>query len=127
MAGRQLGRLARVVVVRLVMVGLLLERLELVGLVMVGLLLERLELVGLVVERVQLVGLVVVRLVVERVQLVRLRLGRLMSQSNRVRLLSGVALVVGVTAAATTGWGSASWWAPIPVRISGFLRRAAGA
>src|SRR3954468_16337244 len=118
MAGRQLGRLARVVVVRLVMVGLLLERLELVGLVMVGLLLERLELVGLVVERVQLVRLVVVGLVVERVQLVRLRLGRPMSQSNRVRLLSGVALVVGVTAAATTGWGSVSWWAPIALAIA---------
>src|SRR3954463_5562011 len=119
MAGRQLGRLARVVVVRLVMVGLLLERLELVGLVVVGLLLERLELVGLVVERVQLVRLVVVGLVVERVQLVRLRLGRPMSQSNRVRLLSGVALVVGVTAGATPGWGSGSGWAPVARGVGG--------
>ena len=64
--------------------------------------------VRIVVERLQLV-----RLLVERVELVGVRMGQPMTQPTRVRLLSAVALVVGVGAALTTGWGAVAWWAPL--------------
>jgi hypothetical protein len=36
-----------------------------------------------------------------------------MSQPNRVRLLAGVAFVIGLATAVATGWGPVSWWAPL--------------
>ena len=99
------------------MVCLIVERLELERLVLVRLVVVRVLMVGVVVERVQLecfvvVGLELVRFLVERVKLVDVRMGQPMTQPTRVRLLSAVALVIGVAAAVATGWGSVSWWAP---------------
>src|SRR4051795_362049 len=41
-----------------------------------------------------------------------------MSQPNQVRLLAGVALLVGVAAAVRTGWGSVAWWAPLALAVA---------
>jgi hypothetical protein len=95
-----------------------LERLELERILLVGFVVERLELVRILVVRLVLVRILVVRLelvriLVVRVVLVDLRLGQPMTQASRVRLLSAVALVVGVAAAVTTGWGAVTWWAPL--------------
>src|SRR5690242_13742966 len=41
-----------------------------------------------------------------------------MSAANRVRLLAGVALLVGVAVAAVTGWGGVAWWAPLVLAVA---------
>jgi hypothetical protein len=100
-------------VVGVVVVGVVMECLELVRVLVVSLVVECLELVRVVVERLVVERLELVRLLVERLQLVGVRMGQPMTQPSRVRLLAAVAFVVGVTAAVITGWGPASWWAPL--------------
>ena len=41
-----------------------------------------------------------------------------MIAASRVRLLAGVAFVIGVTAAVFTGWGDVSWWTPLLLAIA---------
>ena len=41
-----------------------------------------------------------------------------MSAATRVRILAGVALVVGAVAAVFTGWGSVAWWAPLALAVA---------
>jgi hypothetical protein len=60
----------------------------------------------------------VVGVVVVRIVLVDLQLGRAMTQHQRVRLLAGIAFVIGVGAATSIGWGDVAWWAPVTLAIA---------
>src|SRR3954465_3791345 len=41
-----------------------------------------------------------------------------MTAATKVRLLAGVALAIGTSAAVFTGWGDIPWWAPILLAIA---------